>query len=384
MATAPTLEQLRAQARLAALFPPTTLADAVHRLGFVQADPIRAPARAQDLILRHRVSGYRAGALERSFVRLQLEEDFLYAYGFMPAATRDLLHPRFDPDGAAGRHAPAGLAAEVLEFVRARGPTHPRDLEARFGRDRAVNGWGGFSKATTRALESLRHYGLLRVARRRDGIRIYEAASTAPPDPADPAEVAERARLLLLLVARILAPVSAVSLRGAMALLAQRNPGLGPFAPVVAAAIDRGERQRATVEGETYLWPEADPAWRDRPVQRDVRLLAPFDPLVWDRRRFQHLWGWEYKFEAYVPPPQRRLGYYALPLLWGDAVIGWANVTMADGRIDARLGYAGRTPRSQAFRRSLDAELARMERFLIRPTPVKSPPGAAADREQRP
>ena len=82
--TTPTLEQLRAQARLATLFPPTTLAGAVHRLGFVQADPIRAPARAQDLILRHRVSGYRAGALERSFVRLQLEEDFLYAYGFMP------------------------------------------------------------------------------------------------------------------------------------------------------------------------------------------------------------------------------------------------------------------------------------------------------------
>ncbi len=389
MTTEPTLDQLRAQARRATLFPPATLAGAVHRLGFVQADPIRAPARAQDLILRHRVTGYRAGALERSFVRLQLEEDFLYAYGFMPAATRDLLHPRFDPDGVAGVHVPAGLAAEVLEFVRARGPTHPRDLEARFGRDRAVNGWGGYSKATTRALESLRHYGLLRVARRRDGIRVYEAAGSVRPDPA---EVAERARRLVLLAARILAPISAVSLRGALALLAQRNPGLGPFAPVIAAAIDRGELERATVEGETYLWPAADPARRDGPVPRDVRLLAPFDPLVWDRRRFQHLWGWEYKFEAYVPPPQRRLGYYALPLLWGDAVIGWANVAMAGGRIDARLGYAGRQPRSQAFRRALDAELARMERFLARRTSARSaaePPAepsgeAATEREQRP
>ncbi len=382
--TTPTLEQLRAQARLATLFPPTTLAGAVHRLGFVQADPIRAPARAQDLILRHRVSGYRAGALERSFVRLQLEEDFLYAYGFMPAATQTLLHPRFDPDGPAGVHAPAGLAAEVLEFVRARGPTHPRDLDARFGRDRAVNGWGGFSKATTRALESLRHYGLLRVARRRDGIRVYEAARSVRPDPA---EVAERARRLVLLVASVLAPVSAVSLRGALALLAQRNPGLGPFAPVIAAAVDRGELERAIVEGETYLSP-AGPARRDGPVPRDVRLLAPFDPLVWDRRRFQHLWGWEYRFEAYVPPPQRRLGYYALPLLWGDAVIGWANVSMTGGRIDAKLGFAGRPPRSQAFRRALDAELARMERFLQRrtaaPSPAEPPSEPATEREQRP
>ena len=93
-----------------------------------------------------------------------MEEDFLYAYGFMPAGTRDLLHPRHDPAGEAGRHAPAGLPAEVLAFGRARGPTHPADLEARFGRERAVNGWGGVSKATTRALDQLRHFGLLRVA----------------------------------------------------------------------------------------------------------------------------------------------------------------------------------------------------------------------------
>lgn len=60
-----TLEQLRAEARRTPLFAPTTLAEAIRRLGFVQADPIRAPARAQDLVLRHRVSGYRTGDLER-------------------------------------------------------------------------------------------------------------------------------------------------------------------------------------------------------------------------------------------------------------------------------------------------------------------------------
>ncbi len=362
MTAATTLDRLRTHARSATLFAPTTLAGAMDKLGFVQADPIRAPARAQDLILRHRVSGYRAGDLERSFARLKLEEDFLYAYGFMPGDTTRLLHPRPDPGCEAGVHVPAGLAAEVLAFVRANGPTHPRDLEERFGRDRAVNGWGGFSKATTRALESLHHYGLLRVAQRRGGIRIYDVT----PPPAT--EAAERARHLVMRVARILAPVSAASLRGALALMARRNPGLGPLAPVVATALRTGELEREGIDGETYLWPALDDDWRHRPAPRDVRLLAPFDPVVWDRRRFEHLWGWAYRFEAYTPPPRRSFGYYALPLLWSDEVIGWANVKLVAGKLHVAVGYVRRCPQTREFQRALDAELARMERFLTNRT----------------
>ena len=365
MTTDTDLGRLRAQARLQTLFAPTTLADAVGRLGFVQADPIRAPARAQDLILRHRVSGYRSGDLERSFGRLRLEEDFLYAYGFMPADTRHLLHPRLDPAGDAGAHAPAGLAAEVLAFVRDRGPTHPADLEVQFGRERAVNGWGGLSKATTRALDSLRHYGLLRVAGRRVGIRIYEAA---PPLPAA-ADAQDRALRLVLLVARILAPVSLVSLRGALALMAGHNPGLGPLAPVVAGLLRTGALERGEAEGEAYIWPAREAGWQQGAVPGVVRLLAPFDPLVWDRRRFEHLWGWSYRFEAYTPLAQRRFGHYVMPMLWGDAVIGWANVAVAAGRIQVATGYARRPPDSRVFRLALDAELERMDQFLTARSP---------------
>jgi len=70
------IEQLRRYAVARSLFRPTTLGRAIDKLGFVQADPIRAPARAQDLMLRHRVTGYRAGDLERRYPRLTLEEDF--------------------------------------------------------------------------------------------------------------------------------------------------------------------------------------------------------------------------------------------------------------------------------------------------------------------
>src|SRR4030081_3353255 len=89
-----TLGDLRRFAVARSLFAPTTLKRALHRLGFVQADPIRAPARAQDLTLRHRVKDYRAGALERRYATLAVEEDFFVAYGFVTRAIQALMHPR--------------------------------------------------------------------------------------------------------------------------------------------------------------------------------------------------------------------------------------------------------------------------------------------------
>jgi uncharacterized protein YcaQ len=352
-----TVAALRRRAVLGSLLPPTTLARAIGAAGFVQADPIRAPARAQDLILRHRVANYRAGDLERRFARLGLEEDFLYAYGFMPQQTRRLLHPR-DP-ASSGRHqVPDDLAAEVLAFVRDQGPTHPTDLAERFGRERAVNGWGGFSKATTRVLQSLHYHGQLRVAERRDGIRVYEAA-TPHPEPLAPEE---RSRRIALLVIGILAPLAEAGLAATFGLLGRGAPGLGGWRQTVATLLATGELESGEVDGVRYLWPAGGATRRGSPDA--VRLLAPFDPIVWERRRFEHLWGWEYRFEAYTRPEQRRFGYYAMPLLWGYGIIGWANVSRKDGRLDADLGFVGARPRDPAFRRGLDAELAAMESFL--------------------
>src|ERR1700704_6634871 len=90
------LADLRRYAVDRSLFAPTTLKRAIDRLGFVQADPIRAPARAQDLTLRHRVRGYRAGDLERRYAALGVEEDPFINYGFVPSAVFALMHPRAD------------------------------------------------------------------------------------------------------------------------------------------------------------------------------------------------------------------------------------------------------------------------------------------------
>src|SRR5450631_2878981 len=89
-----TLSHLRRYAIARSLFKPTTLKRAIEKLGFVQADPIRAPARAQDLTLRHRVNNYRAGDLERHYARLDIAEDVFVNYGFVTASIQALMHPR--------------------------------------------------------------------------------------------------------------------------------------------------------------------------------------------------------------------------------------------------------------------------------------------------
>jgi uncharacterized protein YcaQ len=96
-----------------------------------------------------------------------------------------------------------------------------------------------------------------------------------------------------------------------------------------------------------------------------VRLLAPFDPVVWDRRRFEILWNWPYRFEAYTPAAKRSFGYYALPLLWRDRVLGWGNIAVNNGTLDATFGYvSGRPPRERRFRQALEEELVRLREFL--------------------
>src|SRR3977135_384384 len=124
-----TIDDLRRHAVARSLFPPTTLKRALHKLGFVQADPIRAPARAQDLILRHRVKDYRAGDLERRYSNLGVEEDFFVTYGFLKKLGQVLMHPPPDICVPAEGRAPWPAARTeqarlLMEFVRERGAVH--------------------------------------------------------------------------------------------------------------------------------------------------------------------------------------------------------------------------------------------------------------------
>jgi len=358
MAKAPTLDDLRRYAVARTLFKPTTLGRAIDKLGFVQADPIRAPARAQDLILRHRVIGYRAGDLERRYARLKIEEDAFVNYGFLPRRHFALMHPRAVTK--AWTAATKRKAADVLDFIRARGPTHPRDVEAHFAHGRRINAWGGSGLATTHLLDGMHYRGLLRIHRRDGGTRIYVAVAHPPAD----ADAAARASALLELVVRKYAPLPASSLVYLARLLRYGAPHLQPETRTALAAL-RERLASVRIDATTWYWPadENPRSARHAPAVR-VRLLAPFDPIVWDRRRFELLWSWIYRFEAYTPAPQRQLGYYALPLLWGDQVVGWANAAVRGRRLVVATGFAHGPETSDEFRRELAAERERMATFL--------------------
>ena len=356
-----TLDDLRRYAVARTLFKPTTLRAAIRKLGFVQADPIRAPARAQDLTLRHRVKDYRAGDLETRYHRLDIEEDCLVNYGFLPREHVALMHPReakrvWDADT---QH----KAADVLAYVQAHGPVHPRQVEQHFAHGRVTNYGGGSSNATTHLLDGMHYRGMLRVARRDSGTRVY-AAVTHPPADDSPAERARRAAALIELVVRKYAPLPAASLTYLVRLLGYGAPHL-LLQTQAALRTAKEELASLQIDGTTWYWPaDENPASRRHQPDDAVRMLAPFDPVVWDRRRFELLWDWTYKFEAYTPAPQRKFGYYALPLLWHDRVIGWANVTAPQGQMQVDFGYAKNMPQGAAFRAALDEELQRMAYFL--------------------
>jgi uncharacterized protein YcaQ len=354
------LADLRHYAVARSLFTPTTLKRAIDRLGFVQADPIRAPARAQDLTLRHRVRGYRAGDLERRYAALGVEEDHFINYGFLSRPVFALMHPRADLS-----HWPAARRRKVtalLAFVRERGTVHPREADAHFAHGTVTNYWGGSSSATTHLLEDLHYRSQLRVSRRERGIRIYAVHQHAP-GPADAPTRASRIDALIDVIVRKYAPLPGPSLSFAVRRLRYAVP---QWHRDVNSGLLRAKSRlaQARVDGVDWYWPAGERVDR-RPSPDAVRMLAPFDPVVWDRRRFELFWGWPYRFEAYTPVTKRQRGYYALPLLWRDQVIGWSNLSVKGGALHADMGYVNhKTRRDRAFARELEAEVERMRVFL--------------------
>jgi len=433
-----TLDDLRRSTVGRNFFKPTTVKRALHRMGFVQADPIRAPARAQDLILRHRVKNYRAGDLERRYATLDIEEDVFVNYGYVTRSLHALMHPRSDsrvPAEDVGSPWPSAQKKQaqlLLEFVRERGAVHPREVDEYFSHGKVRNYWGGSSNATTHLLDAMHYRGMLRVVRREKGIRIYTTHDPAPrgaepgpgarPEstqtlpagrsprrtsggraevptdagerrprigglidsggraeaPIDAAERRVRIDALVDVVVRIYAPLPGPSLSFFVRRLRYAVP---QWRDELKSALQRAKERLSHARVDPTLprygtdlmppgcdrvdwfWP-ADENATGHSAQDTVRLLAPFDPVVHDRARFELLWGWVYRFEAYTPVPKRKLGYYAMPLVWRDRVIGWANLSVKNGEIESEFGYVESPLRDRAFKRELEAELDRMRAFL--------------------
>jgi len=159
------------------------------------------------------------------------------------------------------------------------------------------------------------------------------------------------------------APLPALSLS---ALVRRLRYAVPQWRRELPSALVRARQQlgHARIDGVDWYWPAGEHPAIAEP-QSVVRFLAPFDPVVWDRRRFELFWGWAYRFEGYTPASKRKLGYYALPMLWRDRVIGWGNLAVRNGALHADIGYASASaPREPRFKRELEAELDRVQTFL--------------------
>lgn len=302
--------------------------------------------------MRQRVEGYAAGDLEKKFPRLRLEEGYLFAYGFMtPEVWR---HLRFRPQSKLKKRERA-----VLDAVEELGEAHPRELSDRLGRKSVTNCWGGRSQDVKRHLDKLHHHGYLRVSRRDNGIRVYQVPKDSKRTNADPLE---RYRFLALTTALVFGPTTKRFLVSELRSHNHLAPTRGDRMAAVDALVETGKLAEVRVAGVTYLWARKE--WESVEFPERVRILAPFDPLVRDRERFLQLWGWEYRFEAYVPQAKRERGYYAMPLLWRDKMIGWANAKVERERLRVKLGFAGKRPAAKAFGSLAEVETESMAKFL--------------------
>lgn len=352
------MHDLRAYAASRCFLQPAPLGHTLSALKFVQADPIRCPARAQDLILLHRVPSYRAGDLERSYPSLDIEEDFFINYGFVSRDLHTLMHPR----AARAKWGKQRLsdASAVKAWIAQRGEAHPRDVDDHFQKGSVTNWFGGQSKATTHLLDGMHYRGMLRVARRDNGIRVYAPRPHTDHD----VPAIEAMDTFVDALIKLYAPLPARSLTRIISML---RPAAPQWQHLRKAALARALKRlaHARIEGVEWYWPadENPSSSTYRDAATHVRILAPFDPVVWDRTKFELLWGWSYRFEAYTPAPKRTMGYYAMPLLWQDCVVGWCNAPIINGVCELSKGFVTE-PTSAAFKSAWRAQVQQFEAFL--------------------
>ncbi|TMM35411.1 MAG: winged helix-turn-helix domain-containing protein [Actinobacteria bacterium] len=297
--------------------------ETVRRLGFLQIDPIAAVAPAHRLVLWSRLGPHDTGELDRLlWAKRKLFEWNAFVWPIESLPLIRALMRRYRRANTTARERwvrdfleqNAGFRRYVLRELERRGPLLGRELEDRTGRGRLGHRWWG-NRQVGLMLEMLHRRGQLAVVGRRTGQRLWDLAERWYPE------------------------TETIPVREAERILAeQRFRALG-------VRLEKGE------------W-HAHPDVSDAPVPERVTLLSPFDRLVHDRDRAEALFGFRYRLEMYVPPAKREYGYYVLPLLVGDRLVG-----RAEPRFDRKsrtlelLGAWGDTSR-------LDEALAELAAFL--------------------
>lgn len=311
------------------------VAKLIDRLGFVQVDSIQRVERAHHLILGARLDGYRPALLDRlAFERRAVFEHWTHDAAYIPVSLFAHWKLRFEQREKRMRSHrwfsvrlggdPDAILARVHARIAREGPLRARDFER--APDRPAQGWWDWTPEKT-ALEVLWHAGRLAIARRDGFDKVYDLIERVFPEAHAARPPTREAHVEWACAA-------------ALERLGSATPGelaafWGTVTPVEArawcrAAIARGAAvpvRLAPVDGERPSAGLAPHDWEAR-VRRapdprpELRLLAPFDPVVRDRQRLTRLFGFDYRFEAFTPAAKRRYGYYVMPILEGDRLVG--------------------------------------------------------------
>ncbi len=302
--------------------PMASIGQALDHLGFVQIDPINVCGRMQDHILRHRVRGYQehdlmrhlhAGGTRTAFEHHLPDSGNLAALPLQawPYLQRSMRERRTTECSWAGELSPAEkkLAPSILSRVAAEGPLCPQDIDSE--RKPKSYAWDTTSVAKG-TMQKLFFHGRLLIARREANRRYYDLPERVLPaaalDARTPSEKETTRWLALLkLRQRRLAVLTRAELReiGDEVWPVTLSDRPGPTLYMLRADADK-------LDGDTHP---------PGPI-----LIAPLDPIIYDRRVTESVWSYDYRWEVYVPPQKRIRGYYALPLLHGHRFIGHADL----------------------------------------------------------
>lgn len=342
---------------------PTTLAEAVGLTGPVQVDLTAHVAPSADLVLWSRL-GDRFS--REAFNDALTDRELVEIRGFLHPAS-DIALFRADMDAWPGPEVAGARASqarwvdtnraardEIVQRLRSDGPLPARELQVEFAEPYRSSGWN-HSKSTQMMLERLEDAGVVAVSHREGRERVWDLASRIHADlPAVPRAEAEARRREQRLARRGIFKQGGTDC----------NPGVG----------EAGEPVR--VEGSRRTW-RADPGLVRAELDGEefcgrTALLSPFDQLIADRPRMNDLFEFDYALEMFKPAETRRFGYYALPVLHGDRLIGSvdAQADREAGRLRVhRVVRDGSWPR--AANEGLEEELASLGRMLqLRPDPV--------------
>ena len=319
----------------------------VERLGSLQFDPLEVAGRNHDLVLLARVAGYRREWTDHwLYTDRRLYETYNKSLNIVPVAELPLYRWIWDREGrhhgsrAFDEHAP--LVEELLERIRTQGPLLPRDVGPR----EAIDWYWRPTNQVRAILEALAEAGRLGIARREGNLRVYDLVERLFPADvlADrrPEEEQQRHRLLSRYRGNGLLGASGnqelwVGGTGYSADRAARRAVLVDEGRLVPLQVEGLKGERFVVAEDLDFLEQAEgevasvkPPGGGAPA---ITFLAPLDPFCWDRDLLRRLFGFDYVWEVYVPEPKRRWGYYVLPLLYGDRLVG-----RIEPRIERRAG----------------------------------------------